>query len=66
LSVRSTSGGRGCPVAEWRCSPLAKVRVLLSETGEPHDGEFVWKNAAELVWECSDDCSHPTHEEDDG
>jgi hypothetical protein len=49
-------------VAEFRCSPLAKVRFLLSETGEPHEGRFVWKNQAELVWECADACPHPSHE----
>ena len=27
-----------------------------------HVGSFVWKNPAELVWECTDGCPHPFHE----
>lgn len=28
-----------------------------------HLGSHVWKNGAELVWECADACPHPTHED---
>ena len=28
-----------------------------------HEGDYVWRNSAELVWECEDDCPHPSHEE---
>lgn len=30
---------------------------------DPHQGRYVWRNGAELAWECDDDCPHPTHEE---
>ena len=30
----------------------------------PHAGGYVWKNSAELVWECDDNCPHPVHEVD--
>lgn len=28
-----------------------------------HKGCFEWRNPAEQVWECDDDCPHPSHEE---
>lgn len=28
-----------------------------------HKGGYVWKNAAEVVWECADDCSQASHDE---
>ena len=28
----------------------------------PHHGGYVWRNGAEMVWECADDCPHPIHE----
>lgn len=29
-----------------------------------HTGGYTWKNGAELVWECDDDCQHASHDED--
>lgn len=29
-----------------------------------HVGSHVWKNGAELVWECADECPHPIHEDE--
>ena len=26
-----------------------------------HQGGYQWRNTAELVWECADDCPHPSH-----
>lgn len=38
--------------------------IVLTQTPDTgHVGWFVWKNNAELVWECDDDCTHPSHEE---
>ncbi len=30
----------------------------------PHIGRHVWRNGAELVWECDDNCPHRVHQED--
>lgn len=27
-----------------------------------HEGDFMWRNAAEMVWECADNCPHPNHD----
>jgi hypothetical protein len=29
-----------------------------------HLGSHVWRNGAELVWECADECPHPDHDDD--
>lgn len=42
----------------------AAVDALSDETlSTGHRGRFVWHNGAELLWECNDDCPHPSHEE---
>ncbi len=28
-----------------------------------HTGGYVWRNSAEQVWECDDDCPHPIHDD---
>ena len=27
-----------------------------------HLGSFIWRNGAEMVWECADACTHPSHD----
>ena len=43
--------------------PPFVTRVAASPTDWHSGGRFVWRNEAELVWECNDDCPHPSHEE---
>lgn len=45
---------------DWR--PLAPERPPMGEFGG-HLGSHVWKNGAELVWECDDACPHLSHED---
>lgn len=66
---------RSAPVPACRCGylpctadPDAAIEALWRHIEEAHNppkcrGSFVWKNGAELVWECADDCPHPSHEE---
>lgn len=43
----------------------ALAAINESRSGQlPHLGGYVWRNRAELVWECADDCPHAIHEED--
>lgn len=43
--------------------PLVAERPPMGWFGE-HLGSHVWKNGAELVWECDDECPHPDHDDD--
>lgn len=44
-----------------RLTPVAGT--VMADYPPDHSGEFVWKNGWEMVWVCSDDCPHPTHED---
>lgn len=35
------------------------------EAERRHVGWHKWKNGAELVWVCSRNCPHPSHEDDE-
>lgn len=63
--------GEGSCFTPWcRCQchepydfrPLVPERPPMGWLGE-HLGSHVWKNGAELVWECADECPHPSHED---
>lgn len=31
---------------------------------EQHAGGYVWRNGAEMEWECEEHCPHPDHDDD--
>jgi hypothetical protein len=36
----------------------------MTEDHEVHAGGFVWRNGAEMEWECEEFCPHPSHDDD--
>ena len=32
---------------------------------EHHEGGYVWRNGAEMEWECAEFCPHPSHDDGD-
>lgn len=54
--------------AEWITShacPIQNTVTSIPQTinlGPVHVGGYVWKNGAELLWECAENCPHPDHD----
>lgn len=57
----AAAAGTPCPFLSEPCPWTSPCRYIEMRP-DGHLGAHVWKNEAELAWECADDCSHPAHD----